>query len=90
MKTINVPARKQAAPKAQEIFYTIENQMGRVPNLFATIGWSANTLKNYLIFLKNQSKGAFNAKERGAVNLAVSEENPCQYCLAAAKPIAET
>ncbi len=83
MKTIEVPTREQVAPKAQAIFDQLNQQLGMVPNLYATMGWSANALENYLTFQKNQAKGSFNAREREAVNLAVSEENQCQYCLAA-------
>ena len=54
-----------------------------VPNLFATIGYSENALTSYLAFQQAQAKGSFNAKEREAVFLAVSEVNGCEYCQAA-------
>lgn len=89
MYTITVPTRNDVAPKTQAIFDTLNYQLGMVPNLYATIGWSANALENYLSYQKNQAKGAFNAREREAVNLAVSEANQCKYCLAAHTTIAK-
>ncbi|MEN0053068.1 MAG: carboxymuconolactone decarboxylase family protein [Mucilaginibacter sp.] len=88
MKTITVPTREQVNPQSQEIFDAITKKMGKVPNLFATIGYSATALKAVLDLEETLSHGAFNAKEREAVNLAVSQVNHCNYCLAAHSMIA--
>lgn len=61
----------------------MQSAFGTVPNLFATIGYSENALTSYLAFQQAQAKGSFNAKEREAVFLAVSEVNGCEYCQAA-------
>lgn len=42
-----------------------------------------NALNNYLAFQQGQTKGAFNAKEREAVNLVVSQLNGYRYCQSA-------
>lgn len=83
MRTFEVPTREQVSPEAQGIFDNLQKQVGMVPNLYATIGNSANALSAYLAFQGAQAKGTFNAKEREAVFLAVSQVNGCAYCLAA-------
>ncbi|MEM7549145.1 MAG: carboxymuconolactone decarboxylase family protein [Bacteroidota bacterium] len=83
MRTFEVPTKENAPEASKAIFENLEKQVGMVPNLFATIGYSSNALSNYLTFQGGQAKGAFNAKEREAVFLAVSQVNDCRYCLAA-------
>ena len=83
MKTFEAPTRDQVGETSQAIFDNLNKQLGMVPNLYATIGYSGNALESYLNFQGAQAKGAFNAKEREAVFLAVSQVNGCQYCLAA-------
>jgi len=83
MRTFEVPTKENAPEGSKPIFENLEKQIGMVPNLYATIGHSSNALSNYLTFQANQAKGTFNAKEREAIFLAVSQVNECQYCLAA-------
>jgi AhpD family alkylhydroperoxidase len=52
-----------------------------VPNLYATFAHSETALPTYLA-LQN-AKSSLSAKAREVINLAVSEVNQCQYCLAA-------
>lgn len=86
---INVPTREQVAPKSQAIFDTMQKSLGMVPNLYAIIGHSSNALESYVAFSNAQAKGTFNAKEREAIYLAVSQTNGCNYCLAAHTTIAK-
>ena len=88
MKTITVPTKDQVNAKSQEIFDDITKKLGKVPNLYATIGYSSNALKGMLDFEETLSHGIFNAKEREAINLTVSQVNQCNYCLAAHTVIA--
>ena len=83
MKTIPVPVKEQVSADAQVIFDQITKRLGRVPNLYATIGYSAQALKAFLDFEATLNKGSFSAKEREAISLVVSEVNSCNYCLAA-------
>ena len=71
------------------MFEGIEKTVGRLPNIYAVIGNSSNALVSYLKFSEAQKNGSFNAKEREAVALAVSEENGCNYCLSAHTAIAK-
>jgi len=81
MSTFNVPTREEVSTDNQGIFDNLEKQLGFVPNLFATYAYSNNALKSYLAL--NGAKTSLKAKEKEAVNLAVSQVNNCEYCLAA-------
>lgn len=83
MKTIVVPAKEQVSAEAQVIFEQIQKKLGKVPNLYATIGYSADALKAFLGFDASFTHTAFTEKEKEAINLIVSEVNNCNYCLAA-------
>src|SRR5476651_2345655 len=83
MKKISVPAHHEVSPESQAIFDQIKQKIGKVPNLYATVGYSANALKGFLEFDATLSKGVFSPKEREAIALVVSEVNGCEYCLAA-------
>ncbi|WP_118972922.1 carboxymuconolactone decarboxylase family protein [Taibaiella koreensis] len=83
MKTITVPAPGQVSADAQLLLDQIQKRLGKVPNLYATMGYSANALKGFLDLEANLNKGVFSAKEREAIALVVSEVNGCNYCLAA-------
>ena len=80
---IQVPTRDQVDEKSQVIFDNLKKQLGTVPNLYATIGYSSDTLENFLGFNGKAGTGSFNKKELEAIKLAVSEVNDCEYCLAA-------
>jgi len=81
MNTINVPTRNEVNQTNQAIFDQLEKAVGFVPNLFATFAHSETALENYLNF--QNAKTSLKAKEKEVVNLAVSQVNECQYCLAA-------
>lgn len=84
MKTIAVPAKEQLSIESQSLLESVEKKMGRIPNLYATIGYSSSALKAMLdteTALSHNS--SFSTKEREAVNLVVSQVNNCDYCLAA-------
>ena len=83
MSTITVPSRDQVSAESQLLFDVLQKRLGKVPNLYATMGYSPFALKGFLDFEETLSKGAFNAKEREAIALVVSEVNGCEYCLAA-------
>lgn len=89
MKRLSVLTKEQASEQSRQIFEGIEKAVGMLPNIYAVIGNSANALGSYLEFSEAQKNGSFNAKEREAVSLAVSEENGCNYCLSAHTAIAK-
>lgn len=81
MSTFNVPKRDEVSPANQTVFDNLEKALGFVPNLYATYAYSDNALVNYLNFAN--AKTSLKAKEKEVVNLAVSQVNNCEYCLAA-------
>ena len=65
----------------QQIFDTLESNLGFVPNLYAYYAKSETALGDYLA-LQNR-KSTLKAREREVVNLVVSEVNGCRYCQSA-------
>jgi AhpD family alkylhydroperoxidase len=82
MKPFTVPTYDQAPDAAKPTFDRFNKIMGKMPNLYATIGYSANALNSYLAYVNEQARGTFHAKEREAIYLIVSQFNGCEYCLA--------
>lgn len=82
MKTISVLTREQASPESQTLFDVMQQRLGKVPNLYATMGHSPFALKAFMNLEATLNEGAFNPKEREAIALIVSEVNDCAYCLA--------
>jgi len=83
MKTISLPSKDQLTPESQELLEPFNKRLGKIPNLYSTIGYSPNALKAMLQFEENLNHSIFSAKEREAVYLVVSQVNGCEYCLAA-------
>ena len=82
MYTFKVPSYDEVSPEAKPVFDQLTKMLGKVPNLYATIGYSGNALASYMAYVQAQAKGSFHAKEREGVYLIVSELNGCEYCLA--------
>jgi len=82
MTTFKVPTRDEVSVDSQQIFDVLQKRMGKVPNLYAVMGSSPYALKSFMDLDETLSKGVFNAKEREAIALIVSEINACEYCLA--------
>ncbi|MEM6722412.1 MAG: carboxymuconolactone decarboxylase family protein [Bacteroidota bacterium] len=89
MRTIEVLKREQADAVAQPIFDNLKKAIGMVPNLYATIGYSGETLRDFLTFQTTVESNSFTKKEAEAINLVVSQVNGCAYCLAAHTAIAK-
>jgi len=82
MKKITVPGYDQVNAGTRQLFNTLKTRLGKVPNLYATIGYSEHALKAFLAFEEILNEGVFSPKEREAIALVVSEINGCEYCLA--------
>lgn len=89
MTKINVPTKEQVDQKAQVIFESLEKNLGMVPNLYATIGYSSDILEGYLNYSGNVGASSFSKKEIEAIKLIVSQINGCEYCTAAHTAIAK-
>lgn len=86
MDTFKVPTREQVNSTNQGIFDNLKTKLGFVPNIFATMAHSETALEKYMNF--SNAKTSLSAKEKEVVNLAVSQVNSCDYCLAAHTAIA--
>ncbi|TRZ43983.1 carboxymuconolactone decarboxylase family protein [Robertkochia solimangrovi] len=78
---IKVPERSEVSATNQAIFDKLENALGFVPNLYATIAHSDHALERYLNY--QNARTSFSNKEKEAINLVVSEVNGCIYCQSA-------
>lgn len=83
-----VPSYEEVDESAKSIFDQYIKLIGRMPNLYATIGHSANALTSYMAFVQAQAKGTFHGKDREAIYLIVSKFNDCEYCQASHTPSA--
>lgn len=81
MQNFAVPTRDQVSENNQGLFDNLQKNLGFVPNLYATFGYSNYGLGNYLTF--QNAKSSLSKKEREVVNLVVSQVNDCRYCQAA-------
>lgn len=74
----------EAAGKAAQLFSAIKGSMGKVPNAYLTIGGNSPEVLGQMLQLNaTLHKGSLSARELEAINLAISEESGCDYCLAA-------
>jgi hypothetical protein len=80
LKHITVPQKEEVSPDSQPLFNQIQRLVGKIPNFYATIGYSANALTGILGLEENLNKGVFSPKEWEAIYLVVSEVNNCNYC----------
>jgi uncharacterized peroxidase-related enzyme len=87
MSTFNVPTRNDVSTGNQAIFDQLNKGIGFVPNIYATFAHSENALGNFLGFANG--KTSLTAKHKEVIDLAVSEVNGCNYCLAAHTAIAK-
>src|SRR5579871_2572761 len=79
---MTVPTYDEVDSTAKLAFDNFKKLIGKMPNLYATIGHSSNALTSYLAFVQAQAKGTFHGKDREAIYLIVSQLNGCEYCLA--------
>lgn len=75
---------QDATGKAADMFAVMKKMMGKVPNAYLTIGMHApEVLAQVMQQSAMLQKSSLSAKEREAINLAVSDATGCDYCLAA-------
>lgn len=87
MTQFEVPKKEAVSAKNQEVFSSLEKALGGVPNLYATMAYSASGLSKYLAF--QNAPSSLSIKEKEAIHLVVSQVNDCKYCLSAHTLIAK-
>ena len=83
MNTLNALGFEEANENSKEIFTSLKNKIGMIPNLYATMGNSDKLLGGFLTFQDAIKRGEFTNKEYEAIALATSQANGCAYCLSA-------
>lgn len=83
MKTLHALTKEEASAENKAIFENLQQNIGMVPNLYATYANSPVALKAILEFDGTLKGGGFSNREIEAVALAIAEANSCDYCLAA-------
>jgi len=73
----------EASTETQGIFDNLKKAVGKVPNLYASIGNSSHALGANLAFDDALGKGTFKTVEKEIIKLASSQANNCAYCIAA-------
>jgi uncharacterized peroxidase-related enzyme len=71
-----------ATGERKKLLDAVQQQIGKVPNLFRNIANSPKALQAYLGF-GALDKGELSPQLREQIALAVAEESDCRYCLAA-------
>lgn len=72
-----------APEKARPLLEGVKKQIGRVPNIFATVANSPAALEGYLAMSGALSRGTLPAPTRERIALAIAQVNGCGYCLSA-------
>lgn len=72
-----------APDDAVETLEAINKKLGKTPNIIRTMANSPVTLKSYAALGANMASAGFDPVEMQIINLTVSVENECRYCIAA-------
>jgi len=89
MPRLNQVDPSTATGETKEIFDQLTSKMGKVVNIFQGMGNSPAALKAYLSASEALAGGELSTEDREAVYLAVSQQNGCNYCVAAHNMIAK-
>jgi uncharacterized peroxidase-related enzyme len=85
MSRLHTTPATEATGELADLFGTIKRAMGKVPNAYATIGSNAPAVLAQALQTNGmlQTKSSLGKRELEAINLAVSQESGCDYCVAA-------
>jgi uncharacterized peroxidase-related enzyme len=75
--------RSRADAKTSMILNAVENGMGMLPNMIATLANSLPVTQAYLSFSQILAGGSLPAGLREQIALTVGEANQCDYCVSA-------
>ena len=77
------PINRRKAPTAtQKLLARVEDQLGMVPNLIATMAQSTSVARAYLSMAEALADGDLPESLREQIALTVSQANDCDYCVA--------
>lgn len=90
MARLNQVSDAAASEDAAALFSAIKSKVGMVPNLYRVAANRPAALSALLAVGDALSNGAFDAKTREAVALAVAGKNHCDYCASAHTAISKS
>jgi uncharacterized peroxidase-related enzyme len=73
----------RATDEQRALLQETERQLGRTPNLYATMANAPAALRGYLAFRDALVGGILSARAREQLALLIAAENSCDYCVAA-------
>lgn len=88
MTQLTVHTMSTAPDASQKPLAEVEKALGFVPNLFGVLAESPAALQGYLELSAALDRGTLTPTERELVNIVVSVENRCEYCVAAHSTLA--
>ena len=83
MARVSLIKEQDASEEVAELYKTIRNDLGSVPNIFLAMGNSPAVLKGFLALQSSMHATTLSAQLREKIALAVGQINHCHYCLAA-------
>ncbi|RDH82297.1 MAG: carboxymuconolactone decarboxylase [endosymbiont of Galathealinum brachiosum] len=89
MKPYPLYTAETAKFPADKLLLSVENMLGFVPNVFATLAESEPALRAFMQLNTQMSETHFTPTEREVIQAAVSVENECSYCVAGHSAFAE-
>lgn len=72
-----------AGPEQAELLDATKRQLGKVPNLYATLAASPAALSGYLALRDSLTHGVLTERHREQLALLVAQLNHCDYCVSA-------
>ena len=73
----------QPTAEAQALLDTVQKKLGKIPNLFRSLGNSAAALRGYLELNTALSSGVLDISLREQIAIATAGQNDCNYCASA-------
>lgn len=89
MSTYTTYTQDDAPEGARPTLANVKSSMGFIPNIFAKMAESPETLKGYLALQNELNTTSLDNTERQIVMMGVSWHNNCDYCIAAHSTIAQ-
>ncbi|MBW8803314.1 MAG: alkylhydroperoxidase [Catenulispora sp. 13_1_20CM_3_70_7] len=83
MPRITTVTPENADAEQHDLLDATKRQLGRVPNLYATLAHSPAALRGYLALRDSLLTGVLTERHREQLALLTAQENTCDYCVAA-------
>lgn len=83
MKTLTIHSQTNAPAASRPLLAQLQKALRFIPNVFAALAESPQALEGELALSAALEKGTLIPAERQLVQIAVSVENGCTYCVAA-------